>query len=118
MTTPKYIIILLLIIPLHGTAQTVRIPAEWEKQEKVWLSWFGQERRDSTSCRVIEALQPHVPLSINVESDSMKMAAIQYMSGYNIDVSKLDFVKDAYADFYIRDYVFFVKDAADKLQIV
>lgn len=118
MTTPKYIIILLLIIPLHGTAQTVRIPAEWEKQEKVWLSWFGQERRDSTSCRVIEALQPHVPLSINVESDSMKMAAIQYMSGYNIDVSKLDFVKDAYADFYIRDYVFFVKDAAEKLQIV
>lgn len=118
MTTPKYIIILLLIIPLHGTAQTVRIPAEWEKQEKVWLSWFGQERRDSTSCRVIEALQPHVPLSINVESDSMKMAAIQYMSGYNIDVSKLDFVKDAYADFYIRDYVFFVKDAAGKLQIV
>lgn len=118
MTTPKYIIILLLIIPLHGTAQTVRIPAEWEKQEKVWLSWFGQERRDSTSCRVIEARQPHVPLSINVESDSMKMAAIQYMSGYNIDVSKLDFVKDAYADFYIRDYVFFVKDAAEKLQIV
>ena len=106
------------LIHIHTIAQTFRVPAEWENQEKVWLTWFGQERRDSTSCRVIEALQPYVKLSMNVESDSMKTVAINYMANYNIDVSKIDFVKDEYTDFYVRDYVFFVRDTEGKLRIV
>ncbi len=105
-------------IHIHVIAQTFRIPAEWEPQEKVWLTWFGQERRDSTSCRVIEALQPNVKLSLNVESDSMKTVAINYMANYKIDVSEIEFIIDAYIDFFTRDYVFFVKDQNDKLQIV
>jgi len=106
------------LIHTQVIAQTFRIPAEWEHHEKVWLTWFGQERRDSTSCRVIEALQPNVKLSLNVESDSMKTVAINYMTNYKIDVSKIEFINDAYIDFYTRDYVFFVKDQNDKLQIV
>lgn len=120
MTNTKIIIVLSLIIliPIQTIAQTFRIPGEWEKQEKVWLTWFGQERRDSTSCRVIEALQPHVKLSMNVASDSMKITAIKYMDNYKIDVSKIEFVQDEYVDFYTRDFVFFIKDQEEKLQIV
>ena len=115
----KFIIILsITLIHIHAIAQTYRIPAEWEDHEKVWLTWFGQERRDSTLCRVIEALQPNVKLSLNVESDSMKTVAINYMANYNIDISKIEFINDAYIDFYTRDYVFFVKDREEKLQIV
>lgn len=106
------------LIHINVIAQTFRIPAEWEHHEKVWLTWFGQERRDSTSCRVIEALQPNVKLSLNVESDSMKTVAINYMVNYKIDVSKIEFVKDEYIDFYTRDYVFFVKDKKERLQVV
>ncbi len=118
MLNTKYILIAIFLLPIHTIAQTFRIPAEWENQETVWLTWFGQERRDSTSCRIIEALQCNVKLSLNVPSDSMKTVAIKYMFNYNIDVSKIDFVIDAYIDFYVRDYVFFVKDAQEKLQIV
>ena len=106
------------LIHIHVIAQKFRIPAEWENHGKVWLTWFGQDRRDSTSCRVMEALQPNVELSLNVESDSMKTVAINYMANYKIDVSKIEFIDDGYIDFYIRDYVFFVKDQYDKLRIV
>jgi agmatine deiminase len=109
---------LITILPALTIAQTLRIPTEWEYQKKVWLTWFGQERRDSTSCRVIEALQPNVKLSLNVESDSMKGVAIKYMSNYKIDVSNIEFVLDEYVDFYTRGYVFFVKSRAEKLQVV
>lgn len=120
MKNTKHIITLSLftLLPILTIAQTLRVPAEWENQEKVWLTWFGQERRDSTSCRVIEALQPNVKLSLNVESDSMKALAIRYMSDYRIDVNNIEFDQDEYTDFYTRDYVFFVKGPEEKLQIV
>ncbi len=101
-----------------GITQEVRIPAEWEKQEKVWLTWFGQERRDSVTCRVIEALQPHVKLSLNVASTSMRTTAIKYMAQYIVDTSAIEIVTDPYIDFFARDYIFFTKDKANKLQVV
>ncbi len=107
-----------LSLSLYGVSQRVRIPAEWEKQEKVWLTWFGQERRDSVTCRVLEALQPHVKLSLNVASISMKTAATKYMAKYIVDTSAIEFVIDPYIDFFARDYVFFTKDEANKLQVV
>ncbi|HCM75445.1 MAG TPA: hypothetical protein DIS90_03625 [Cytophagales bacterium] len=109
---------LITLLPTVAMAQTLRVPAEWENQEKVWLTWFGQERRDSTSCRVMEALQPNVKLSLNVASDSMKAVAIKYMANYKIDVSNIEFVLDEYIDFYTRDYVFFVKGPEEKLLVV
>jgi agmatine deiminase len=99
-------------------AQSHRIPAEWEEQDKVWLTWFGQERRDSVTCRVIEALQPHVKLVLNVASDSVKTAAIKYMGKYKVNTSKMAFTTDPYIDFFTRDYVFFVKDTKEKLKVV
>jgi len=108
----------IILLPIGTIAQAIRMPAEWESQEKVWLTWFGQERRDSVSCRVMEALQTTVELVLNVESDSMKSIAIRYMGNYRIDISQIEFVTDRYVDFFTRDYVFFVKDKKHKLQVV
>lgn len=120
MTQVKIIIVISMVMFLsyNSIGQTIRIPAEWEAQEKVWLTWFGAERRDSTTCRVIEALQPNVKISLNVPSDSMKTAAIKYMGNYKINSSEIEFLKDEYVDFFARDYVFFIKDEEDKLQII
>lgn len=116
---PKIIALLVFLNSyLLGITQNVRIPAEWETQEKVWLTWFGQERRDSVTCRVIEALQPHVKLSLNVSSTSMRSAAIKYMAKYQVDTSTIEIVMDPYIDFFARDYIFFTKDKANKLQVV
>ena len=107
-----------LCFPLFGKTQKVRIPAEWEKQEKVWLTWFGQERRDSVTCRVVEALQPQVKISLNVASTSMRTAAIKYMAKYLVDTSTIEIVTDPYIDFFARDYIFFTKDETNNLQVV
>ena len=116
---PKLLALLFVLIsPLFGKTQEVRVPAEWEKQEKVWLTWFGQERRDSVTCRVIEALQSQVFLSLNVASTSMRSNAIRYMSQYLIDTSNIEIVVDPFTDFFTRDYLFFTKDKSDKLQVV
>jgi len=114
------ILLLLIFIAASflGNTQKIRIPAEWENQEKVWLTWFGQERRDSVTCRVIEALQSHVRLSVNVASIAMRAVAIKYMAKYMIDTTTIDFLTDPHIDFFARDYIFFVKDKANKLQVV
>jgi agmatine deiminase len=84
----------------------------------VYLSWFGQERRDSVSCDIIRALQPHVRITMNVASEVTKANAMKYMATQNIDSSQIEFVIDPKVDFFVRDYAIFVKDKADKLQIV
>lgn len=108
----------ILFLAFGTNAQSFRVPSEWEKQEKVWLTWFGQERRDSITCRVIEALQSNIKLTINVGSDSMKTVALNYIAKYQVDTSKIEFTIDPYIDFFVRDYIFFVKDQKDKLQAV
>ncbi len=107
-----------LSIHFHGITQKVRIPAEWEQQDKVWMTWFGQERRDSVTCRVMEALQPHVKLGLNIPTTSMKAIALKYMTQYKVDTSTIEIVIDPFIDFFARDYIFFTKDNANKLQVV
>jgi len=60
MQIPKKILLFIFFIALSAISlsQSVSIPAQWEKQEQVWLTWMGAERRDTVTCRVIEALQP------------------------------------------------------------
>jgi agmatine deiminase len=107
-----------LVFPLLGIAQTFRVPAEWEKQEKVWLTWSGFPECDSVTCRIIEALQPHVQISLNIAYDQLKTSAEKYLSTYDINTSKINFVIDGYADIWTRDPVFFVKDEQGKLNVV
>ncbi len=116
----KYVLSILLVygLPNYVAGQPFRVPAEWEKQEKVWLTWFGQERRDSVSCRVIEALQPYVKITLNAESESVKGAAMRYMTSFSIDTAKINFVIDPYIDFFTRDYIFFVADQKKQLKVV
>jgi len=109
---------LVLLFGINLLANDLRLPAEWEPQDRVWLTWFGQERRDSVSCDIVKALLPNVKLTMNVASDGMKEMAVKYMTDRNIDASKLEFVIDPFADFFVRDYAMFVKDSKGALQIV
>lgn len=108
----------LTFMPATSTAQNVRVPAEWEPHERVWLTWFGQGRRDSVSADMVKALQPHVKLTMNVESQAMKVDARTFLAANQIDVDRIDFVIDPNVDYFVRDYAVFVKDDADKLHIV
>ncbi len=115
-------ILILIVFPfllaVHSFGQGLRLPAEWEPHERVWVTWFGQERRDSVSCDIIKALLSNVRLTVNVGSERMKESSIKYMTDHGIDASKLEFVIDPYVDFFVRDYAMFVKDTKGALQIV
>lgn len=119
--TMKRVFVLLLLSLLLGISdfsQNLRLPAEWEPHESVWLTWFGQERRDSVSCDIVKALLANVKLTVTVESEGMKTNAIKFMSEHEIDTSKLEFVIDPYVDYFVRDYAVFVKDQNGKVRIV
>ncbi len=120
MTTSRLVSLFLVVVlfPVAAVAQSVRVPAEWEPQEMVYLSWFGLERRDEVSCDIIRALLPHVRITMNVGSELAKEKAMKYMASQNIVTSKIGFVIDTNIDYFVRDYAVFVKDKADKLQIV
>ena len=99
-------------------AQNIRVPAEWEPHERVWLTWFGEGRRDSVSSSMVKALQSHVPLTINVESEAMKAKARAFLGADQVDVNRVDFVIDPHTDYFARDYVMFVRDNGGKLGVV
>lgn len=96
------------VLPI--AAQNVRMPAEWENQGAVHLSWFGNERRDSVLCRVMEALQPDVGITLNIPADSLKPAILKYLSNYRLNPDRINLVTDPYVDFWTRDPLFFVSD--------
>ena len=105
-------------VPVMACSQSVRMPAEWEPHDRVWLTWFGEGRRDSVSSAMVRALQPHVKLTINVASESMATKARTFLAADQIAVDGIEFVIDYSVDYFVRDYVIFVKDDADKLHIV
>ncbi len=115
----KHFLFLIALLNTLGSlhSQSLRVPAEWEKQEKVHIAWFGNMRRDSVLCRVVEALQPTTRITLNIYDDSIASTVRQTLSKYKIDTSKIEFVTDPFADFWTRDPVYFVKDN-ERLKIV
>jgi hypothetical protein len=99
-------------------AQSVRMPAEWEKQERVYLTWFGKERRDSVSCRVIQALLPQVAITLNLQKESLLPVVRNKLKSYAIDPEKIQFIIDSASDFWTRDPFLFVKTGNKKLSVV
>jgi agmatine deiminase len=106
------------LLALGCIAQAMRMPAEWEPQERVMVTWTGQERRDPVSLEIIRALQPHVKVTINVVSEEIKAGAIKLLGEQKIDMSNIDFVVDPGIDFWLRDYAVFVKDAKGQVNVV
>ncbi len=105
-------------VPATSFAQRLRVPAQWEPHDRVWLTWFGQGRRDSVSPAMVKALQPHVKLTINVASEVMKANARTFLAAEHIDLDRIDFAVDPSVDYCVRDYAVFVKDDVDKVHIV
>ncbi|MCB0451859.1 MAG: agmatine deiminase family protein [Aequorivita sp.] len=105
---PFNVIFALLLTALSANGQSLRLPAEWEKQERVHLAWFGNDRRDTVLCRVVEALQPDIEIILNIPHDSLSSSIKSKLNNYKIDTSKIHFATDPNVDFWTRDPLFFV----------
>lgn len=104
--------------PATMSSQSMRLPAEWEPHERVWLTWFGQGRRDSVSAEMVKALQPHVKLTMNVASAFTKENAIRFLAAHDVGTDSIEFAIDPNIDYFVPDYAVFVKDESDKVHVV
>ncbi len=82
------------------------MPAEWEKQDAVWLGW----QADSTLgfypvvTEMIKTLTPNVTVKIAFDSDSLMQTAKSYLKRQQIDTSNIKFYVIPGDRYWIRDH--------------
>lgn len=85
--------IVITVISCHRESeQKFRIPAEWEPQDAVWLSW--DDRRASNNqviTQIIKNLEGTVPLKVVFPSDSSRQVALQIMDSLQVDSSAFEY---------------------------
>lgn len=82
---------------------TFRFPAEWEHQQGVILAWDGETLRDTTTCRIIEALHLETTIYLLIDQDSLLPKIKKQLLTYQIDTDKIKFIPHYPAYFWMRD---------------
>lgn len=106
-----------------------RMPAEWEEQEAVWLSWPHNkttwperiEEVEQSCIGFIKALHTGQRINLLVNSEESKSSIIAKLKQANIDASKISFYIIKNEDIWIRDYgpTFVInKNAKNRLAMV
>src|SRR3989338_3166254 len=89
-----------------------RMPAEWEKQESIWLSWPHNLETWPTQLKEVEniyvqfikALYTGQKVNLLVHDGNMQQRITGMLKNSVIDISKITFHQIKYADTWIRDY--------------
>ncbi len=82
-----------------STEEHFSYPAEWEKQEAVWLSWRGRSNNQGGSeskailiVNMIKELTPYVKVNLFVDTDSTKNDVLKRLKKNGIDENKVELV--------------------------
>ena len=89
-----------------------RMPAEWERQEAIWLSWphnkewWGGEVStvEQSYGRWVEALSAGQEMNILVPNKKVKERACDVLKDYTVSLHNLNFYSIKTGEIYIRDY--------------
>lgn len=79
------------------------MPAEWEPQNAVWMGWYDKPIRDSVSVQIIKAIYKNVPIKMLYKEDTAMSNGCRFLSRFNIDTSKIKWVKDSVSFYWMRD---------------
>jgi agmatine deiminase len=103
--------ITLLVICLLAIACTQKdktklyMPAEWEKQDAVWLGWESEFiSYHPVVYEMVRALSPHVQVKLAADSDSLLRVAKKLLSENKIDTSSIQFYTMPGERYWIRDH--------------
>jgi agmatine deiminase len=83
------------------------MPAEWEPHDAVWLGWQKGEDRGfyPSIAQLIQTLAPHVTVKIACDSDSLMLAAKEYLfNGQKLDSTNIRFYVMPGDRYWIRDH--------------
>lgn len=100
-----YALNILVLLSCNQQEDKYSMPAEWEKQDAVWLGW----QADSTLGfypvvrEMIKTLTPKVTVKIAFDSDSLMQTAKSYLKRQQVDTSNIKFYVMPGDRYWIRD---------------
>lgn len=105
-----------------------RMPAEWEKQEALWISWphnketwLRLDEVEKSYVEFVKAISPGQKIKILVNDRNSELRVIEMLKKNGIDIAKIDFYEIKNVDAWIRDYgptLVVNKNAKEKLAMV
>jgi agmatine deiminase len=114
------------IVPLEEPG-ILRMPAEWEEHEGVWLAWPYDQTTfphltdvETTYGEIIKALQGHEQVNLLVLNPGMEDLARKIISAAGGDPDRVAYHQTRYADVWFRDYgpLFVVNNSSGNLEMV
>jgi agmatine deiminase len=106
-----------------------RMPAEWEPQEAIWLTWPHNELTwpagmleevRVTYVSIIHAVHTHQAVRLLVKDEQTKVDVHTRLLGAGVAVAQVDFIELPTEDSWIRDYgpTFVINEQSKKLAMV
>lgn len=101
---------------LGKIASGARITADFDPVTAIWLGYDAGHA--AFTADLAQALWPHVPIRMLVRDAEAEGHAREILRSRALDASKVRFVRDARAPFFVRDAVVFGVDGARQLFVV
>jgi agmatine deiminase len=91
-----------------NNSSTVRIPAEYEPQQAVWLGFktletFGNTEVDTITVEMIRHIHPYVDINLIIESDTLVGNVFDELYAKGIDTTRINLIFQANTDVWYRD---------------
>lgn len=102
--------------PPRAVAGGGRLTADFEPTAAVWLG--HDAGHEAFTAELAAALLPHAPLKLLVRDDDAEAAARALLQGRGLDLSRVRFMQQAQAIFFVRDAAVFARDAGGGLGVV
>jgi agmatine deiminase len=87
------------------------MPAEWEEQEAIWLSWPHDKNTfpdlfavETAYKKIIQAICPYQAIHLLVRDEETELAARQHLQGEQFPTGALHIHYIDYSDIWFRDY--------------
>jgi agmatine deiminase len=112
--------VLMVFLVVQLSCQTdaqFRMPAEWERQEAVWVTMFGHPMQDQVTAQIISALHEQTRINFIYNDPALLERQKPFLESFNIDLAKLNFIQDSITNLYfLRDPgpLFLVDDKGNK----
>jgi agmatine deiminase len=89
-----------------------RMPAEWEPQAAIWLSWPHNldtwedklEQLEQIYCQIIQTMHTGQRVNVLVKDLEMEKSAMALLNKYRVDLQQVHFFRIPTEDTWIRDY--------------
>lgn len=107
----------LLFLSCHTQKSTsdFYMPAEFHRQDAVYVGWFDNPKKDSVIAQIVSALQKSVKIKMIYDDVSMRINANTFLSGPNVDTNKIFWIQDSLRYDWIRDPgpIFLINNASE-----